>query len=187
MYDHRVAGAAEVRGHLLRPLEWSVHGPGPSNRHVRLARWSANFVEPLDRACQSELQADQAGDLAERSFQPPLGARAIVADDVHHQRVIELTRKGEAVDQATDLEVGVVHVRRIILHQPAVNIPGIGRLVIPRGDARGRGVSCVPRGMMPMSSCFACVSSRCLSQPWSNLPLYFSRKLLRGVVRGVDT
>ncbi len=38
----------------------------------------------------------------------------------------------------------------------------------------GRGVSLVSFGMTPSFFCFSNVISRCLSQPWSNLPLYLS-------------
>ena len=42
------------------------------------------------------------------------------------------------------------------------------------GISAGRGVSFVPAGTTPSSICRASVSSRSLSQPWSNLPLYLA-------------
>ena len=174
--DQRVARAAEVAGDLLGPLERGVHRPGPADRDVRLARRPADLVDPLDRALQAELHAEQAGDFAERPFQPAFGAGAVVADDVHDQRVVEFAGGLQAVDQPADVVVGVRHVAR--RSSPSAGCrpssrPPTGRPTA--GISFGRGVSFVPLGMMPISSCFAWVISRCLSQPWSNLPLYFSR------------
>ena len=42
------------------------------------------------------------------------------------------------------------------------------------GISAGRAVSFVPAGTTPRSICRASVSSRSLSQPWSNWPLYFA-------------
>ena len=118
VHDHRVAGAAEVAGDLLRPLERRIHRPCPTDRHMWLTGRPADLVEPLDRALQPELNTDQAGDLAEGALQAALGTRAVVADDVHDERVVQFAGRLEAIDQPADLMVGVGHVCGIVLHQP---------------------------------------------------------------------
>src|SRR5829696_6808151 len=42
------------------------------------------------------------------------------------------------------------------------------------GISSCRSVSSASAGMTPISFCLAKVISRCSSQPWANLPLYFS-------------
>ena len=71
--DQRIARAAEVAGDLFGPLERSVHRPRPTDGHVWLAGWLADLVDPLGRALQPELYAQQAGDFAEGAFQPAFG------------------------------------------------------------------------------------------------------------------
>ena len=51
--------------------------------------------------------------------------------------------------------------------------------------ASGFAASLVPFGHDAELFCRASVSSRCLSQPWSNLPLYLSIHSFGRVVRGV--
>ena len=89
--DHPVASAAEVAGNLFRPLERGIHRPRPTDGDVRLAGRPADLVDPLDGVLQPELDADQAGDLAEGAFQPTFGTRAVVSDDVHDECVVEFT------------------------------------------------------------------------------------------------
>src|SRR5438270_5530690 len=49
--DHRVAGAAEMRGNLLSPLERTIAGPGPGRGVVRAHHVGAPGLEaaPLER------------------------------------------------------------------------------------------------------------------------------------------
>ena len=121
----------------LRPA-WSTgtacQRPRPADRDVRLARRAADLVDPSCWPFQPELHAEQAGDLAERAFQPAFGRGPVVADDVEDQRVVELAGLLEAVDQPADLVVGVGHVRGVVLHQPAIDALRVLGLVIPRGD-----------------------------------------------------
>ena len=79
--------------------------------------------------------AEQAGDFAEGPFQAPLGARAVVADDVHDQRVVEFAGRFQAVDQPADVVVGELHVRRVVLHQSSVDFLLVRRAAVPRRNA----------------------------------------------------
>ena len=154
MDDQRVAGAAEVAGDLLGPLERSVHRPGPADRDMRLARRPADLVQPLDRAFQAELHAEQAGKFAERPLQPSFGAGAVVADDVEDQRVVEFAGSGQAVDIAADLGIGVLHESGVVLHQPGVDLlRSSAERLSQDGMLSGRGVSFVPFGITPSASC----------------------------------
>ena len=83
-----------------------------------LACWSANFVDPIDGACQAELDAEQAGDFAERALESAFGRSTIVADDVEHERVVQLAGRFEAIDQAADMMIGVCHEGGVVLHEP---------------------------------------------------------------------
>ena len=99
-----------------------------------LARRAADLVDPLDRAFEAELHAEQAGDLAEGAFEAAFGAGAVVADDVKDQRVVEFAGRGEAVDQPADVVVGVGHVAGVVLHQPQVNSLRIRRTDCPKRE-----------------------------------------------------
>ena len=47
MHDRPVAGAAEVRGHLLGPLVRRVHGVRPAHRIVVVRLRAAELVQPF--------------------------------------------------------------------------------------------------------------------------------------------
>jgi hypothetical protein len=50
----------------------------------------------------------------------------------------------------------------------------VGRESVPVLDLGGFGASLVPGGTTPIAICRASVSSRILSQPWSNLPFHLA-------------
>ena len=94
--DHAVARAAQVGGDLLAPLERSVARPRPGARVVRRERVGAPRVEPAVSVDQRELLLGRQRDpvlhrqLVERAGDRALQARAVIAEDVDHQRVLEL-------------------------------------------------------------------------------------------------
>ena len=57
---------------------------------MRFAGWATDFIQPVDRAFESELNAKQARQLAEGTFEPAFGTGTVIADDVDHEGVIEL-------------------------------------------------------------------------------------------------
>ena len=81
-----------------------------------------------------------------------------------------------AAMQPADLLVRVIEKAGVVLHQAAVDALGVLGLVIPRRNLL-RAAASASRLAGTTPSCFwrANVSSRYLSQPASNLPLYFSR------------
>ena len=136
--DHRVAGAAEVRGDLLAPVERAVAGPGPCRRVVRPHHVAAPGLEaaPLERELELLLvgQRDpvQRRQLVERAGQRALHAGAVVAPDVDHEGVVELAHLLDRVDHAADVPVGVLAEARVHLHLPRVEAPLVRRRASPR-------------------------------------------------------
>ena len=78
--------------------------------------------------------------------QAALGRGAVVADDVHHERVVEFAGRGQAVDQPPDLEVGAGHVCRRSSPSGAAVDSFVRERAVPGRDFVGRGVSLVPSG-----------------------------------------
>ena len=89
---HPVAGAAVARGDLLRPGEGRVARDGPPGGVVRVGRRAAKLVVVLQDVLDGLVHAVEVGHLVEEPVHAAFGARAVVADDVEDQRVVELTR-----------------------------------------------------------------------------------------------
>ena len=135
--DQAVAGAAEMRGDLLGPLEGRVRRPGPAHRNMRVRRRAADLVELGLEICQSQLHAIDAGDLADRALEAAFGRGAIVAHDVEDQGVVHFSRFLERGDEPPDLLVRVVEEAGIVLHQAAVDPLRLLGLIVPCRDLRG--------------------------------------------------
>ena len=107
--DHRVAGAAEVGGDLLGPLEGRVHRPSPTDREVRVGRRPVPLgqmrfaVGVVGRGRIEEAHfVDGAGEAA-------FGAGAVVADDVEDESIVAIRQRAGIVNHPADL---VVDLRR---------------------------------------------------------------------------
>ena len=100
--------AAEMRRHLLGPLEGRVERPRPRDRHMRIGVVGAPIlvVQHLHDFRQRQ-NAVVGGQLIEGAFERALGARAVVADNVDDQRVVELALVLHFLDDAADFMVGV--------------------------------------------------------------------------------
>ena len=100
-------------------------------------------------------------------------ARAVVADDVEDQRVVQ---DAEVLERVTSRPTRGRCTRRSRRRPPSGAPRAASRRASrPRpGISSGRGVSWVSSGTMPSFFWRASVSSRSLSQPSSNLPLYLS-------------
>ena len=109
-HAHALAGAAEVRSHLLGPLKGRVEGPRPADGVMRERQ-----VRPPE-LIEQELVLDRHGDAVEgaklvrSSVRRALGAGPVVAADVHDQGVIELAHVLDRLDDAANLVVGVSEV-----------------------------------------------------------------------------
>ena len=177
MHDRSVARAAKVRGDLLGPLVGRAHRVRPADRIVIVRFGAAELVQSLGQKLRG-LQVRKAGQrrhLVEAALQRTFGRSAVVADDQVDQRVVEDAQILERVDQAADVMVGVLQKARIDFHLARENRLHFGGDRVPGGNF---GVALRqlgnPAGMTPSSFCRANVSSRSLSQPWSNLPSYLS-------------
>ena len=100
------AVAALVAGEALPVRERRVEGPGPAGVVVVVGRRPAELVDAL------QVLLDRVGDvveelvLVEGAVRAALAARAVVGDD-HDDRVVELARLLEVVEEPPDLVVGV--------------------------------------------------------------------------------
>ena len=108
LQDHAVARAAEVARHLLGPLERRVRRPGPADRVVRERGRAAPVFDVARHLVVGPDDAVQRHHLVVRALGPALGARAVVADDVEENRVVELAERLELRGEAPDFVVGVL-------------------------------------------------------------------------------
>ncbi len=107
-------------------------------------------------------------------MRPALRAGAVVGHD-EHQGVVELARRGQRVEQAAQLVVGVREVGGERLHEPGVDALLVGAQRVPRRHPVGarRQPGAWP-GAGPRACWRAKVSSRQTSQPRSKRPRYFA-------------
>ena len=116
--DGAVAGAAEVRRHLLRPLVGGAHGVGPAHGVVVVGLRRPELVD-VGRHELGGLEGGRSVErkqLVERPVRRALGTRPVVADDVVHQRVIEDPELVERIDHPSDRVVGVLQKSGVDLH-----------------------------------------------------------------------
>ena len=97
VYDQSVAGSAKVRRDLLGPLVRRVHRVRPANGVVVECPRRTQVVDALDQ----EIRRDQIGRLADgrlvqRADQRAFRGRAVVADDVVDERVVENSKVVDA-------------------------------------------------------------------------------------------
>src|SRR5450631_46778 len=98
MDDHPVAGAAIARRPLLGPCERRVPRNGPAGGIMAVRLRSAEVVIVLQYVLNGLRDPVEIGHLIEEAVHAPFGARAIVADDVEDQRIVELTCRLDRFD-----------------------------------------------------------------------------------------
>ncbi len=136
VHDRAVARAAPVRRDLLGPLVGRVHGVRPAHRVVVVGLRPAELVEPGHEEFR-RLEGGHAVEvdhLVERAVQRALGRRAVVADDVVDERVVEDVELLQPVEQAADVVVGVLQEAGVDFHLPAQHRLERLRHVVPRRD-----------------------------------------------------
>ena len=136
---HAVAGAAEVAGDLLGPLEGRVARPGPADREVREGGGTAPLVDVIHHLIGSADDAVERHHLVVGALGAALGAGAVVADDVEEERVVELADRLELRHQPAHLVVGVLGEAGEGLHLPLEEPLLLGGHVVPGRDLRGPG------------------------------------------------
>jgi hypothetical protein len=77
-----------MRRDLLDPLEWTVAGPCPTKRIVRLRIGAADLVEHFQVVFQARRHAIEVHHLIDGSRHAAFGTRAVVTDDVKDQCVV---------------------------------------------------------------------------------------------------
>ena len=135
--DNRaVARAAPVRCHLLRPLIGRVHRVRPADSVVVVGIRAAKLVKPgakelwrFERGHSVEIQH-----FVERAVQRALGRCAVIADDQINERVVQDVQFLQAIQQAPNVVVRVLHETRVDFHLPTQH--GLERLghLVPRWD-----------------------------------------------------
>ncbi len=187
VHDRAVAGAAPVRGDLLGPLVRRVHRVRPADRVVVVGLRRAELVDPLGHEL-GRLQragAVERDQLVEAAVHAALGARAVVADDVVDERVLEHAEVVERVDQPPDVVVGVLQEAGVDLHLARQHGLEVIRDLVPGGDLLG------PGGQLRVGRDHAellLAGERLLAQPVPALverALVLRRPLRRDVVRRV--
>ena len=134
LQDHAVPRAAEVTRHLLGPLEGRVRRPGPADREVREGVGTAPVVEVSRHLVKGSDDAVQRHHLVVGALGAALGARAVVADDVEEERVVEFAERLELRDESPDLVIRVLGESRERLHLDLEQPLLVGVHVVPGRD-----------------------------------------------------
>jgi len=93
----------------------------PADRVVIVRLGPAELLVPLHQEFRGLecRQAVEVGHLVVRAVQRPLGRGTVVANDVVDEGIVENVELLQAVEQASDMVVGVLHEPRIDLHLAA--------------------------------------------------------------------
>ena len=106
-HGHALSRPAEVRRHLLHPLERRVHRPRPACREMRERPFRSPERIPEKLVLDRHGNAVEGGEFVRRAVEHAFGARAVVATDVDDQGVVEFAEVLDGLDDAPDLMVGV--------------------------------------------------------------------------------
>ena len=112
-HGHALGRPAEVRRHLLHPLERRVHRPRPRRGKMRERLVRAPERVPEVLSLHRHRDTIEGRELVRRAVDHAFGARAVVAADVDDQGVVELAEVFDGLDDPTDLIVGVSEVSAI--------------------------------------------------------------------------
>ena len=133
-HGHALRRPAEMRRHLLHPLERRVERPRPSCRKVRESPLGAPELIPEELVLDRHGNAIEGRELVRRAVDHAFAAGAVVAADVDDQRVVELTEVFDGLDDAADLVVGVGLIRPVnirLLDEELLLVPAER---VPRGS-----------------------------------------------------
>src|SRR3990172_1626962 len=108
MNDHAVAGAAVTSGDLLRPGKRRVAGHGPTGGVMAVRVRAAQIVDVLENLWNGFGHAVEVGHLIEKTVHGAFGTRAVVSDDVEDERVVHLAEVFNGLNDAPNLEVGIL-------------------------------------------------------------------------------
>ena len=132
-----VAGAAEVGGDLLHPLEGCVQGPCPADVVVAFAPGGSEVVDVLEQEFRILLGTVLEGRQRPRAVDAPLGRGSVVPGDVDEERVVPFAHRLDGLDESGDLGVGVGEEGGEHLHEAAGHRLEPVRVFVPRRDHVG--------------------------------------------------
>ena len=112
-HDDALGGPAEMRRHLLHPLERGVHRPRPRRGKMREGPVRAPERVPEVLSLHRHRHAIEGRELVGRTVDHAFGARAVVTADIDDQGVVEFSEVFYRLDDPTDLVVGVSEVSTI--------------------------------------------------------------------------
>ena len=117
-HGHALRRSAEMRRHLLHPLERRVHRPGPAGGEMRERPFRSPERIPEKLVLDRHGDAVEGGELVRRAVEHAFGARAVVAADVDDQGVVEFAEVFDRLDDPADLVVGVGKVGAVDVRLP---------------------------------------------------------------------
>ena len=148
VHDQRIGDPALV-DLPLPSAERRVAGDRPSPRVVVVAEGPADLVDPAERLLDRTGCDVPRPDVVDRADGPALRAGTVVRqhDD---ERVVEVARAVEEVDEPAELVVGVGEEAGEGLHVAGVQAPGVVGQRVPRRDPLRTGRQLRARGKQPL-------------------------------------
>ncbi len=106
---HAVAGAAEIRGYLLGPLEGRVKGDGPARGHMGESVLATPLVKARQQILNLLNHLVEVGHFVVHADKAAFGTGAVIARDIDDQGVVQFADIFNGVHQSADIDVGVLH------------------------------------------------------------------------------
>ena len=175
VHDEAVAGAAEVRGHLLGPLARGIERQRPSHRGDGIRSGVADLIDHGEHGLGvvDDTVAEPVLDCG--AFNAAFPGGPVVVEKIDEQRVLQCVEFLERGDKSSDLVVGVLGETGEGFHEPAASVRWVSDNSSQCGTPPAHGASSASGGTTPSRFCCSSVRSRCWCQPWSNRPAYLSR------------
>ena len=135
--DDGGGAAAAARGHPLAVGERRGGGVGPGGGIGAVRLRAAQVVDVAGDLVERFRDAVEVAQLVQGAVQATLGRGAVVAGDVDDQRVLEIARLLDGLDDAAGLVIGVLERAAEDLHPAGADLlVGVAQF-LPRRDARG--------------------------------------------------
>jgi hypothetical protein len=136
-HDQAVARSAEVRRHLLHPLERRRARPAPAHRVVVLVQRATDLVDVLEHERHVVERPSWVFMLLSVPGEGTFTARAVVADHVDDQRVVAQAHRLDRIHHLADLRIDVLEEAGEDLLHPRVEALLVRRARLPRWDRVG--------------------------------------------------
>ena len=103
---------------------------------MRARSRQADLVDAREGRLERRLDTGQRGDVVDRPVNGPFGARAVVAEDVDEEGVLQLAERRERLDEPADFVVGVLQEVGEVFSLPPEEQLLVAREAVPGGDLR---------------------------------------------------